>query len=135
MDRRIRRYVAAKQKLIALLEEEKQAVINQAVTRGLDPNVRLKPSGVEWLGDVPAHWEVAGWVRFRRSIIRSGLNINRPRNLYRWWYPFASNILMDSWCTDRCHVGTLTVTLQVRGRSVLIFRASELEQGMFTTVT
>ncbi len=57
-DRRIRRYVSAKRKLIAVLEEEKQAVINQAVTRGLDPNVRLKPSGVEWLGDIPAHWEV-----------------------------------------------------------------------------
>ena len=58
VDRRIRRYVGAKRKLIGLLEEEKQAVINQAVTRGLDPNVRLKPSGVEWLGDVPEHWEV-----------------------------------------------------------------------------
>ena len=57
-DRRIRRYVSAKRKLIALLEEEKQAAINQAVTRGLDPNVRLKPSGVEWLGHVPAHWKV-----------------------------------------------------------------------------
>ena len=57
-DRRIRRYVTAKRKLVALLEEEKQAIINQAVTRGLDPNVRLKPSGVKWLGDVPEHWEV-----------------------------------------------------------------------------
>ena len=57
VDERIRRYVSAKEKLIALLEEERQAVIHRAVTRGLDPNVRLKPSGVEWLGDVPAHWE------------------------------------------------------------------------------
>ena len=57
-DERIRRYVSGKQKLIRLLEEEKQAVIHRAVTRGLNPNVRLKPSGVEWLGDVPAHWEV-----------------------------------------------------------------------------
>ena len=57
-DRRIRRYVDAKRKLIALLEEEKQAIINHAVTRGLDPNVPLKPSGVDWLGDVPAHWQV-----------------------------------------------------------------------------
>ena len=62
VDRRIRRYVSAKRKLVALLEEEKQAIVNRAVTRGLDPNVRLKPSGVEWLGDVPAHWEVR---RFR----------------------------------------------------------------------
>ena len=58
VDRRIRRYVSAKRKLIALLEEEKRAIVNQAVTRGLDPNVRLQPSGVEWLGDVPEHWEV-----------------------------------------------------------------------------
>jgi type I restriction enzyme S subunit len=58
-DRRIRRYIRAKQKLIKLLEEQKQAIIHRAVTRGLDPNVRLKPSGVEWLGDVPEHWEVA----------------------------------------------------------------------------
>ena len=57
-DRRIRRYVSAKRKLIALLAEEKQAVVNRAVTRGLNPNVRLKPSGVEWLGDVPEHWEI-----------------------------------------------------------------------------
>ena len=57
-DRRIRRYVSTKRKLIALLEEEKQAIINRAVTRGLDPNVRLKPSGVEWLGDVPEGWNL-----------------------------------------------------------------------------
>jgi type I restriction enzyme S subunit len=57
-DRRIRRYIRAKEKLIKLLEEQKQAIIHRAVTRGLDPNVRLKPSGVEWLGDVPEHWEV-----------------------------------------------------------------------------
>ena len=57
-DQRIRRYIRAKQKLIALLEEQKQAIIHRAVTRGLDPNVRLKPSGVEWLGDVPEHWAV-----------------------------------------------------------------------------
>ena len=55
-DRRIRRYIHAKQKLVKLLEEQKQALIHQSVTRGLDPNVRLKPSGVEWLGDVPEHW-------------------------------------------------------------------------------
>lgn len=58
-DRRIRRCIRAKQKLIKLLEELKAAIIHRAVTRGLDPNVRLKPSGVEWLGDVPEHWEVA----------------------------------------------------------------------------
>jgi type I restriction enzyme S subunit len=57
-DNRIRRSIKAKQKLITLLEEEKQAIIHHAVTRGLDPDVPLKPSGVEWLGDVPEHWEI-----------------------------------------------------------------------------
>jgi len=58
IDLRVRRYIRAKQKLIALLEERKQAIIHRAVTRGLDPDVRLKPSGVEWLGDVPERWQV-----------------------------------------------------------------------------
>ena len=58
-DRQISRYIRAKQSLIELLEEEKQVIIHRAVTRGLDAGVRLKPSGVDWLGDVPEHWEVA----------------------------------------------------------------------------
>ena len=70
-DRRIRRYVVAKRRLIALLEEEKQAIINRAVTRGLDPSVRLKASGVEWLGDVPEHWEMVG-LKFLSKRIQNG---------------------------------------------------------------
>ena len=69
VDRRIRRYVRTKERLIGLLEEEQQAIINQAVTRGLDPSVRLKSSGVEWLGDVPEHWEVR---RLKTLCDRSG---------------------------------------------------------------
>ena len=57
-DRKVRHAIRARQRLITLLTEQKQAIIQRAVTRGLDPNVRLKPSGVPWLGDVPEHWEV-----------------------------------------------------------------------------
>ena len=57
-DERIQRAISAKERLIDLLTEQRQAVIHQAVTRGLDSNVRLKDSGVEWLGEVPEHWEV-----------------------------------------------------------------------------
>jgi type I restriction enzyme S subunit len=57
-DRRIRRYVRAKQKLIRLLEEQKRAIVHRAATHGLDPLVRLKPSGLVWLGQVPEHWDV-----------------------------------------------------------------------------
>jgi type I restriction enzyme, S subunit len=47
-----------KQKLIELLKEERAAIINQAVTKGIDPNVEMKDSGIEWLGKIPAHWDV-----------------------------------------------------------------------------
>ncbi len=57
-DRRIRKAIRAKQKLIVLLGGQKQAIIHRAVTRGLDPDVRLKHSGVEWFGAVPEHWEM-----------------------------------------------------------------------------
>ncbi len=88
-DRRIKRYIRAKQKLITLLEEQKQAIIHRAVTRGFNPNVRLKPSGVEWLGDVPEHWEVQR-VKVACQILR-GKFTHRPRNdpsLYDGPYPF-----------------------------------------------
>jgi type I restriction enzyme S subunit len=68
VDRRIRRYIRAKQKLIALLNEQKQAIIHRAVTRGLDPNVRLKPSGLQWLGDIPEHWESRPAKYFYREV-------------------------------------------------------------------
>lgn len=53
---RIDRATAVKRKLIALLDEQKRAVIDQAVTRGLDPSVPVKDSGIPWLGEIPAHW-------------------------------------------------------------------------------
>jgi type I restriction enzyme, S subunit len=56
---RLERAIRAKRKVIALLNEQKQAIVHRAVTRGLDPTVRFKPSRVEWLGDVPEHWEVS----------------------------------------------------------------------------
>ena len=51
--------VSQKQELVELMDEYKRAVIQQTVTRGLDPDVPLKPSGVEWLGDIPEHWELS----------------------------------------------------------------------------
>jgi type I restriction enzyme, S subunit len=50
--------IAKKERLIQLLEEERTAIINQAVTKGLDPSVPIKDSGIDWLGEIPEHWEV-----------------------------------------------------------------------------
>src|SRR5260370_20639518 len=55
---RLERAIRAKRKVIALLNEQKQAIIHRAFTRGLDPSVPLKPSGIPWLGDIPHHWQV-----------------------------------------------------------------------------
>ena len=49
--------MAKKERLIELLQEKRTALITRAVTRGLDPNLPMKDSGVEWLGEIPAHWE------------------------------------------------------------------------------
>jgi type I restriction enzyme S subunit len=57
-NRKIDGFIRAKRKLIGLLNEQKQAIIHRTVTRGLDPDVPLIPSGISWLGDIPRHWEV-----------------------------------------------------------------------------
>ena len=92
--KRIRRYIHAKQNLIVLLEEQKQAIIHQAVTGQIDvrtdqPYPTYKPSGVEWLGDVPTHWKVRR-IKHVAQVLR-GKFTHRPRNdptLYDGPYPF-----------------------------------------------
>ena len=87
--RQVDRLIRAKRRLIELLNEQKQAIIHRAVTRGLNPNVHLKPSGIEWLGDAPGHWEVR---RIKQvSKILRGKFSHRPRNdpdMYDGPYPF-----------------------------------------------
>ena len=99
-DRRIRRYIRVKQKLIKLLEEQKQAIIHRAVTRGLDPNVRLKPSGVEWLGDVPEHWEVKRlkWV----TRLQRGYDLPADRRISGPFPVVSSGGIIDTHSEARC---------------------------------
>ena len=77
IDRRIRRYIRAKQRLIASLEEQKQAIIHQAVTGQIDvrtgkPYPAYKDSGVEWLGNVPEHWKILPLKRWISTKITDG---------------------------------------------------------------
>lgn len=86
---RINKFIRNKKKLIALLKEQKQNIINEAVTKGINPNVKMKDSGVEWLGKIPEHWEVR-YVKQLSKILRGKFNF-RPRNdpsLYDGKYPF-----------------------------------------------
>ncbi len=68
---RLEKAIRAKRRVIALLQEQKQAIIHRAVTRGLDPNVKLKDSGIPWLGEIPAHWEIIS-VRAASHLIQTG---------------------------------------------------------------
>jgi type I restriction enzyme S subunit len=70
--------VEEQRRLIELLKEKRQAVISQAVTKGLDPNVPMKDSGMEWLGEVPAHWTVARlkWVAHVQTGVAKGKDNN-----------------------------------------------------------
>jgi len=69
------RFIRNKRRFIELLKEQKQNVINQAVTRGLDLKVKFKPSGVEWIGDIPEHWD-ARRLRTLAAVRASGVDKN-----------------------------------------------------------
>lgn len=78
-DAHIARLIKTKRELIKLLTEQKLRIIDHAVTHGLDAAVALKPSGIEWLGDVPEHWEVKPlkrWVRLNASTLGEKTNPN-----------------------------------------------------------
>lgn len=70
---KIEKFIKTKQKLISVLKEQKQAVFNEAVTKGLNTNVKMKPSGIEWLGNIPEHWEEKRLPQLA-NVILSGLD-------------------------------------------------------------
>ena len=65
--------IRIKERRIELLQEQRTALINQAVTKGLDPNVEMKPSGVEWIGEIPKHWRV-NRLKYISNIVASYVN-------------------------------------------------------------
>lgn len=67
---KINKFIKARKKLITLLKEQKQNIINEAVTKGINPDAKMKDSGVSWLGEIPEHWEVRRLKSFSR--INSG---------------------------------------------------------------
>jgi type I restriction enzyme, S subunit len=88
---RLERAIRAKQKVIGLLDEQKQVIIHRAVTRGLDPSVLLKPSGISWLGDIPQHWDVWRIGRFARVGNGSTPSRGNPSYWQRGLYPWINS--------------------------------------------
>ncbi|KZK77499.1 EcoKI restriction-modification system protein HsdS [Pseudovibrio sp. Ad46] len=75
---KIDRLIERQERLIGLLEEKRQAVISHAVTKGLNPDAPLRPSGVDWLGDVPEHWEALP-LKYLCNLIKDGTHLPPPR--------------------------------------------------------
>ena len=98
-DRRIQRYIRAKQKLIALLEEQKQAIIHQAVTRGIDAASSLKSTGNSWFPEVPVTWDV---IPMGRVILRAVDGPHLSPDYLDKGIPFLSarNIKVDRWSLE-----------------------------------
>jgi len=79
---RIDRLIAKQQRLIELLKEKRQAVISHAVTKGLDPDAPIKDSGVEWLGEVPAHWSIKKFKFLCDRIIAGPFGSSITKDMY-----------------------------------------------------
>ena len=98
-DRRIRRYLRAKEKLIAVLEEKKQAILHQIVTCGVAARVPLKSTGNRWFPRVPSHWHL---LPMRRVIIKSVDGPHHSPSYLDQGIPFLSarNIKIDRWSLE-----------------------------------
>ena len=92
--------IAQQQKMIDLLNERKQIIINNAVTKGLNPNVKMKDSGVEWIGEVPEHWEVNKFKNLYKT--RTGITFTKAQ-LVEYGDPVISYGQIhskDNWCAS-----------------------------------
>jgi len=85
---RIDALIVKKTRFIELLREKRQALITHAVTKGLDPNVTMKDSGVEWLGEVPEHWDV---LSFQRCVFIAEGQVDPEKSPYREMVLLAPN--------------------------------------------
>ena len=123
-DRRIRRYIRAKQKLIALLEEQKQAIIHQTVTGQIDvrtgrPYPSYKDSGVEWMGEVPEHWQ---FLRLKDvAQVQTGLTLGKDyRSTQTISRPYLRVANVQAGCLDLSHVKSIDVPLDEAARATLL---------------
>ncbi len=93
--------VSEQRRLIELLKEKRQAVISHAVTKGLDPRVPMKDSGIEWLGDVPEHWEVGPVKRFFTSLDGRRIPLSTEERSHRTGeYPYYGASGIIDWVDD-----------------------------------
>ncbi|MGL4614702.1 MAG: restriction endonuclease subunit S [Shewanella sp.] len=148
--------IAIKEQQINLLKERKQIIIQQAVTQGLDPNVPMKDSGVDWIGKIPAHWEVKRLKYLGKSIIgltyspndlsdeKGGTLVARSSNLYegKFRYGEKENVYVNCFIPEHLKLKKGDVLICSRngsrdliGKCAFVSDADEGNSfGAFTTV-
>jgi type I restriction enzyme, S subunit len=139
--------ISKKEQLIELLKEERTAIINQAVTKGLDPNVPMKDSGIEWLGEIPMKWDVKKVKHFTKKIgsgvtprggaevyQKSGIPLLRSQNIYFDYFKldnvaYITQEVHDSMSNSKVNKGD--VLLNITGGSIgrCFFVTDEFEEA------
>ncbi len=104
---RIDALIAEKERMLALLEEKRAALISHVVTRGLDPNAPLKPSGLEWLGEIPAHWRLQRLKQLAE--VRGGLTLGKQYSGELLEYPYLRVANVQDGYLNLDHVLTVEV--------------------------
>lgn len=146
--------VAKKQKLIELLHEKRQALITRAVTKGLDPKAKMKPSGIDWLGDIPEEWNIKRVKYLGRAIIGltyspedvanddEGTLVLRASNIQDGSLELTDNVYVKKEIPDELitKVGDILIcsrsgSAQLIGKNIMIdTRAAGVSFGAFMTV-
>jgi type I restriction enzyme, S subunit len=124
---KINKFIRNKKRLIELLKEQKQAVINQAVTKGLDPDAKMKPSGVDWLGDVPVGWRVVSLKNIVRKVKTGGTPKGAEDKYfdeegYDWYTPgdFDNNMYLQSSSRKLSNIGIKNIAVFPKNTVMMI---------------
>lgn len=97
------RFISNRQKQIELLNEQKATIINKAVTKGINPNAKMKPSGIDWIGDIPEHWEVKKIKRIHQTASGGTPNTTNP-NYYGGNIPWLRTLDLNNGKIDQCEI-------------------------------
>lgn len=124
---RIDSLISKKQQLLKLLAEQRSALISRAVTKGLDVKVKMKPSGVEWLGDVPEHWDVLPLRRIVQTVKTGGTPTGAEDSAFaddgfNWYSPsdFNDKVFLGKSNRALSNEGKLEVRIFPAGTVMLI---------------
>lgn len=128
MTAKINKLIRAKKRQIALLQEQKQAIINQAVTRGLDPDVELKDSGIDWLGPIPKHWKTCRC----RYLFKEKNNRSETGNEVHLSMSQRHGLIPDSKLAERCILSETYVGGKLCLEDDLVLNRLKAHLGVFS---